>query len=131
MERRLQFERFRKTASDEPKEKTMTIKKILTAAAAVALLSLAGAASASADSSYGRDGYGYHDNRGDNDDRYRDGNRNWRSHDGDRWRYRHAHYYGHPFWYRGHYVVRSYDGFGRAAFIEIGPHGETRGYIRF
>jgi hypothetical protein len=129
----------------------MTIKKILAAAATATVLSVVGASGASADSWYGGDGYGYQDNRGDYNDNYRgsydrdgdhDGDRDWRGYDRDHhqywdhdgyrgWRYRHAHYYGRPFWYHGRYVVRSYDRFGRVSFIEVGPYSSVNGYFRF
>jgi len=126
----------------------MTIKKILAAAATAAVLSVAGAASASADDSYGRDSGRYdndhyQDTRGDRDDyghRGWDNHRHWR-HEHRRFadrdtifrslRYHHIRYVGDPYFVRGHYVVRSYDRFGRVAFIEINPYtGGVIGTIR-
>jgi len=91
--------------------------------------------------SYGRD-YRHDDSSRDNGD-YRDNNRDnsW-SHNRDRhsgWshdhrrfsdrdtifrslRYHRIHYVGEPYFVRGHYVVRSFDRFGRASFIEINPY---------
>jgi hypothetical protein len=144
MERRLQLGRFRKAAPDGPKEKMMNIKKILTAAAAATVLSVAGASAASADS--WNDHGGYNDNRGyDNADRdryghdNRYGHRDWREHRrfADRrivfetLRQHHIRYSGEPYFVRGHYVVRSFDRFGRVSFIEINPYtGGLIGVIR-
>jgi hypothetical protein len=126
----------------------MTIKKILAAAATAAVLSVAGATSASADDSYGRDSGRYdndhyQDTRGDRDNyghRGRDNHGHWR-HEHRRFadrdtifrslRYHHIRYVGDPYFVRGHYVVRSYDRFGRVAFIEIDPYtGGVIGTIR-
>ena len=126
----------------------MNIKKILTAAAAAAVLSLTGMTTASA-ASYG--GYGsvdrhdlYSDARGFDD---RDGDRSWnRDHRHFGWehrrfadrrlvfatlRFHHIRHYGEPYFVRGHYVVRSYDRFGRIALVEINPYtGRLIGFIR-
>lgn len=126
----------------------MNIKKILSAAATVAVLSVAGVTTASADNydnGYDRDGSRY-------DGDYRDGNhdngwhRGWDRHSD--WRHEHRrfadrdtvfrslryhgiHYVGEPYFVRGHYVVRSFDRFGRASFIEINPYtGGVIGVIR-
>ena len=128
----------------------MNIKKILTAAAATTILTLTGMSTASA-ASYG--GYGsadrhdlYSDARGFDD---RDGDRGW---DRDRadnrfgWRHRHLvdrrivfatlrfhhiRHFGDPYFVRGHYVVRTFDRFGRVAFVEINPYtGRLIGYVR-
>jgi len=126
----------------------MTIKKIFAAAATAAVLSVAGAVSASADDSYGRDSTrydtnNYQDNRGDHDQYgQRDGydHHNWR-HEHRRFadrdaifrslRFHHIRYVGEPYFVRGHYVVRSYDRFGRVNFIEINPYtGGVIGVIR-
>lgn len=120
----------------------MNIKKILTAAATATVLSVAGASAASADS--WNDHGGYNDNRGfDNGDRYghdnRYGHRDWREHRrfADRrivfetLRQHHIRYSGEPYFVRGHYVVRSFDRFGRVSFIEINPYtGGLIGVIR-
>jgi len=51
--------------------------------------------------------------------------RNLRSHGYTRWD-------GAPYWYQGRYVVRSYDRFGRAAFVEMNPYtGGFVGVVRF
>ena len=137
----------------------MTIKKILAAAATAAVLSVAGATGASADNSYGRDNNSYdnsydngydhnhydrdYGNRGGYEHRsWRDGydHRSWR-HEHRRFadrdtifrslRYHHIRYVGDPYWVRGHYVVRSYNGYGRVSFIEIDPYsGDVIGVIR-
>ena len=120
----------------------MNIKKILTAAAAATVLSVAGASAASADS--WNDHGGYNDNRGyDNADRNSYGHdnrhRDWREHRrfADRrivfetLREHHIRYSGEPYFVRGHYVVRSFDRFGRVSFIEINPYtGGLIGVIR-
>jgi hypothetical protein len=36
-------------------------------------------------------------------------------------------YVGNPYFYRGHYVVRSYNRFGRIVFVEVNPY--TGGFI--
>ena len=122
----------------------MNFKKILTAAAAAAVLSAAGATAASADP-YDH-GYGYRDRDFDRDHDngrhegwYHNGWRDrddWRGHryvDRDRiyWnlRYRHIRFYGDPFFYRGHYVVRSFDPYGRVVFVEVNPY--TGGFVGF
>jgi hypothetical protein len=123
----------------------MNIKKILTSAAAAAVLSIAGVSAASADSTYGGDGSrydrDYRDNGNDNGwhrgwDRHSD----WR-HEHRRFadrdtifrslRFHHIRYVGEPYFMRGHYVVRSFDRFGRVSFIEINPYtGGVIGVIR-
>ena len=46
-------------------------------------------------------------------------------------RYHRIHYVAEPYFVRGHYVVRSFDRFGRASFIEINPFtGGVIGVIR-
>jgi Ni/Co efflux regulator RcnB len=120
----------------------MNIRKILTAAAAAAVLSVAGAPAASADN-YDRDGSRYDRDYRDND---RDTHRGWDRHSGWRHDHRHfadrdtifrslryhrIHYSGEPYFVRGHYVVRSFDRFGRVSFIEINPYtGGVIGVIR-
>lgn len=139
----------------------MNIKKILTAAAAAAVLSVAGASAASADNGYGDNGYNQDSSRYDRDHRHDDGDssrydrdrrdnngwhRGWDRHSG--WRHDHRrfadrdtifrslryhriHYVGDPYFVRGHYVVRSFDRFGRVSFIEINPYtGGVIGVIR-
>ena len=108
----------------------MNFKKILTAGATAAILSAAGITAASADPyDHGRD-HGYHDRDFDRD---HDGWRDHRFADRDRvyetLRYRHIRFHGDPFFYRGHYVVRSFDPFGRAVFVEVNPY--TGGFIGF
>ena len=144
----------------------MTIKKILTAAAAAAILSLTGMSTASA-ASYGgygsvdrhdlysdargfddRDGdSGWNRDRGDLGDR--DGDSGWNRDRGDHrfgWQHRrvvdrrvvfatlrfnHIRHFGDPYFVRGHYVVRTFDRFGRVALVEINPYtGRLIGYVR-
>jgi hypothetical protein len=46
-------------------------------------------------------------------------------------RFHHIRYAGMPYFVRGHYVVRSFDGFGRARFVEVNPYtGAFVGFIR-
>jgi hypothetical protein len=46
-------------------------------------------------------------------------------------RYHRIHYVGEPYFVRGHYVVRSFDRFGHASFVEINPYtGGVIGVIR-
>ena len=111
----------------------MNIKKILTAAAAATLLSLAGVSAASADPwDHGR-GYGYHES--DRDGWRRDARFHNRFADRGRifemLRYRHIRFSGDPYFVRGHYVVRSFDRFGRVSFVEVNPYtGEIIGFFR-
>jgi len=116
----------------------MNIKKILTAAAAVAVLGVTGVSTASADSWNGR---GYQDNRdtGRYGDEHRDGDRFDRNHRrfADRrvvletLRFHHIRYSGDPYFVRGHFVVRTFNRYGRVSFVEINPYtGALVGYIR-
>ncbi|MBS0472367.1 MAG: hypothetical protein JSR60_14945 [Proteobacteria bacterium] len=44
---------------------------------------------------------------------------------------RHMRYIGTPHFVRGHYVIRSFDRFGRVAFVEINPYtGAVIGFFR-
>ncbi|MGA7675156.1 MAG: hypothetical protein WCA78_08935 [Rhizomicrobium sp.] len=128
----------------------MNFKKLLLTAAAAAVLSATGTGLALADP-YDHGGPGHHDS-----DRHDD------RHDGDRrddrgghdryWRpefrghsyvdrdrvfveLRHHHYnrfVGDPYWFQGHYVVRSYDRWGHIVFVEVNPYtGGFVGEIRF
>ena len=121
----------------------MNIKKLLlTVATAAALTTGTGAALADPfdhhDAYHGeRDGgdWGRRDgdhrdwDRHDWDRRDRD-RRDWdhRDWDGDRMYVREHAWAGAPFWYHGRYVVRSYDRFGNAVFIDVNPgfYGEVR-----
>lgn len=116
----------------------MKLKKVLTAAAAVAILSVAGASAASAHGWYG---HGYQDDRdtGRYGYEHRDGDRFDRDHRrfADRrmvfetLRFHHIRYWGEPHFVRGHYVIRTFDRFGRVSFVEINPYtGGLVGYIR-
>ena len=42
-------------------------------------------------------------------------------------RHNYVRYVGNPYFYRGHYVVRSYNRFGRVVFVEVNPY--TGGFI--
>ena len=120
----------------------MNIRKILTAAAAAATLSVAGASAALADSGYNQNGYNQDSSRYDRDyrDNGRDRHSGWRHehrHFADHdtifrsLRYNHIRYVGQPYFVRGHYVVRSFDRFGRVSFVEINPYtGGVIGVIR-
>ena len=111
----------------------MNIKKVLTAGAAALVVSAAGITAASADPYDHDSGYGYHDRDFDRDhDGWRDrGHHSFvdRERIHETLRYRHIRFYGDPFFYRGHYVVRSFDPFGRAVFVEVNPY--TGGFIGF
>jgi hypothetical protein len=37
-------------------------------------------------------------------------------------RFRHYRGFGDPYFVRGHYVVRSFDRFGRTVFVEVNPY---------
>jgi hypothetical protein len=118
----------------------MQFKKILTAAATATVLTLAGAGAASADPFHG---VGYHDVRADRRD-IREDRRDLRAdrHDlrldrrmADRrvvfntLRFHRLRTVGDPFFARGHYVVRCFDGRGRVVFAEVNPY--TGGFIGF
>ena len=46
-------------------------------------------------------------------------------------RVRHVRYVGNPYFVRGHYVVKSFDRFGHATFVEVNPYtGAFIGFIR-
>ncbi|HEY4941666.1 MAG TPA: hypothetical protein VII56_09560 [Rhizomicrobium sp.] len=101
----------------------MNIKKILTAAGAATVLSLAGVSAA--DAAPFHDGFGYHPLRHEI--------RRVVDHRivFDSMRARHMRYMGEPYFLRGHYVVRSFDRFGRVAFVEVDPYtGRIIGFIR-
>lgn len=120
----------------------MNLKKILTAAAAAITLTVAGMSAANAEPYHG---YGHHDSdRGDHrGDRFgRDDHRGRFDRDDTRFRRvvehrvifntlraRHIRYVGTPYFVRGHYVVRSFDRFGRVTFVEVNPY--TGGYVGF
>jgi hypothetical protein len=135
----------------------MNIKKILMAAAAAAVLSISSVSTASAASWNDHGGYGATDTRDVNRDMRgtdnRDANTDWRFGNNDRFdnrgfgwdqhrfadrrmvyaslRFHHIRYFGEPFFVRGHYVVRTFDRFGRIAFVEINPYtGRLIGYVR-
>jgi hypothetical protein len=72
----------------------------------------------------------------DRHDRYwHEGYRGYVGHDRVYWTLRRHHYgrwEGEPYWYRGHYVVRSYDRHGHVVFVEINPYtADFIGVIRF
>ncbi|HUO97287.1 MAG TPA: hypothetical protein VMU01_01380 [Rhizomicrobium sp.] len=120
----------------------MNIKKLLLTAAAAGILVTTGAAARDFDRD-GRPGYsmavrhdgdGYRDLRGH--DRYwREGYRGYVGRDVIFAGLRNHNYYrwaGDPYWFQGHYVVRTYDSFGRAVFVEVNPYtGGFVGVLRF
>lgn len=139
----------------------MTIRKLLLTAAAAAVLATTGAVARPMDRDHdGRPDRGWaehHDRDGYRDAwrgrpgwHWRDGRGTWHG-DHDRyWRYgygryvgrdvyyrtlRAHHYYrwdGEPYWFQGRYVIRTYDRFGRAVFVEMNPYtGGFVGVIRF
>lgn len=113
----------------------MQFKKILSAVATAAVLTVAGVSAA--------DAAPYHDMRADRHevrmDRHdlrmdrRDLRRDRRVVDRrvifDGLRARHIRYSGDPYFVGGHYVVRSFDRFGRVSYVEINPY--TGGFIGF
>jgi len=111
----------------------MTIKKILTAAAAATVLSLAGlsAADAAPYSGFGHGGFGTHNDRGRA--RVERVERRIVEHRVvfNELRGRHIRFTGNPYFVRGHYVVRSFDRFNRVTFVEVNPYtGQVIGFIR-
>lgn len=103
----------------------MNFKKILTVAAAALSIGFA-VAPTMADAAPFHPGYraGYHDGR--HDRRIVDHRVVFEA-----LRARHIRYVGTPYFVRDHYVVRSYDRFGRVAFVEVNPHtGAVIGFIR-
>ena len=47
-------------------------------------------------------------------------------------RHHYTRWEGAPYWYRGHYVVRSYDRFGHVVFVEVNPYtADFIGVIHF
>ena len=106
----------------------MQIKSILKAAVAAVTLSLAGTAAADAapfHGGFGHGGFGYHPMRHEI--------RRIVDHRVvfDMMRARHMRYFGEPFFVRDHYVVRSFDRFGRVAFVEVDPYtGAIIGFVR-
>jgi hypothetical protein len=131
------------------------------AAAAVMVVTGAGEALARRDDHGGHDGRGRggHDGRGGHGDDWRGhGDRDW--HDGRGWRSDHDRYWrshygrrgfighdrvfrqlrrhhynrwvGDPYWFRGRYVIRTYNRFGRVIFVEIDPYtGDFIGEVMF
>lgn len=87
----------------------------------------------------GRDAWHWRDDRGDwhNDhDRYwREGRRGYVNRDRIFFNLRRRHYSrfnGDPFWYRGRYVVRTYDRWGNLIFVEVDPYtADFIGVVRF
>lgn len=84
----------------------------------------------------GREAWHWRDDRGgwhgDHDRYWRAGWREGRYVDRDRFYVelrRHGYYRwsGEPYWYHGRYVIRSYDRFGRAVFVEVNPY--TGGFV--
>lgn len=138
----------------------MTIKQLLLTAAAAAILATTGAAADPMDhhdrgpgwaDHHDRDGArGRDDWRGREAWHWRDDRGAWH---GDHDRYWHDGYHGYvgrdriffelrrhhfnrwdgaPYWFQGRYVVRSYDRYGRAVFVEMNPYtGGFVGVVRF
>jgi Ni/Co efflux regulator RcnB len=113
----------------------MIFKKALMAAAAAATLIVAGASGAMAadrdhDGRPDRSWAEHHDHDGYRDRYWRPGYHRYVAHDRVFVELRRHHYVrfnGDPHFYRGHYVVRSYNRFGRVVFVEINPY--TGGFI--
>ncbi|HEY0105366.1 MAG TPA: hypothetical protein VGB91_04725 [Rhizomicrobium sp.] len=104
----------------------MNFKQLLSAAATVAVLALAGAGAAEAAPFHG----GVYHDRG----RVERVERRIVDHRivFNTLRGRHIRYVGTPYFVRGHYVVRSFDRFGRVRFVEVNPYsGAFIGFFRF
>ncbi|MEI9887057.1 MAG: hypothetical protein WDN08_11260 [Rhizomicrobium sp.] len=103
----------------------MSIKTILKAAVAAVALTLGGAAAADAAPFHG--GFGYHPAPARHDvRRVVDHRIVFRA-----LQARHLRYVGNPYFYRDRYVVRSFDRFGRVAFVQINPYtGAVIGFVR-
>ncbi|MEJ0042674.1 MAG: hypothetical protein WDM81_10855 [Rhizomicrobium sp.] len=101
----------------------MSIKKILTAAAAAITLGLATAPAA--DAAPFRGGFEHDRGRVERIDRRIVEHRIVFN----TLRARHIRYVGTPYFVRGHYVVRSFDRFGHVSFVEVNPY--TGGFIGF
>ena len=109
----------------------MFFKKALMAAAAVATLFVAGANGTMA-ADRNRDGVpDRFEHRAVMHDRYwRPGFHRYVAHDRvffELRRHRYVRFIGNPYFYRGHYVVRSYNPYGRVVFVEVNPY--TGGFI--
>jgi hypothetical protein len=109
----------------------MTFKKALMAAAAVATLVVAGANGASA-ADRNHDGIPDRlEHRAVMHDRYwRPGFHGYIGRERvfvELRRHNYVRFIGDPYFYRGYYVVRTYDRFGRVVFVEINPY--TGGFI--
>ena len=109
----------------------MFFKKALMAAAAVATLVVAGANGAAA-ADRNRDGVPDRlESHAVVHDRYwRPGFHNYVARDRvflELRQHNYVRYVGNPYFYRGHYVVRSYNRFGRVVFVEVNPY--TGGFI--
>ncbi len=88
----------------------------------------------------GREAWHWRDERGwhgDHDRYWRPGWREGRYVDHDRYyvelrRHGYHRWSGEPTWYRGRYVIRSYDRWGRAVYVEMNPYtGGFVGVVRF
>jgi hypothetical protein len=101
----------------------MNIKKFLTAAAAVTVLSLTGLSAAQAMPFHGDFGRVRVERVERRVVEHRVVFETLRLHN--------IRYVGNPYFVRGHYVVRSFDRFGRIAFVEVNPYtGAVIGVIR-
>ena len=137
----------------------MRFTKLLLTAAAAAILATSGAAARDRDHDgrpdnswaerHDRDGYRdewrgreawhWRDDRGgwhgDRDRYWHNGYGRYADHDRFYVELRRHHYNrwdGAPYWYRGRYVVRSYDRFGGPVFVEMNPYtGAFIGVVRF
>jgi hypothetical protein len=103
--------------------------------AAVAVLTLFGANSAMAmdrdrDGRPDRGWAEHHDHDGYRDRYWKPGYRAYIGHDRVFFNLRHRGYVrfvGNPYFYRGRYVVKSYNRFGRVVFVEVNPY--TGGFV--
>lgn len=106
----------------------MSIKKILTAAAAALTLGLAANAAEAAPHGYHGGGFGYHGPRHEREVlRVVDHRVVFNT-----LRMHRIRYVGNPYFSHGRYVVRSYDRFGRVVFVQVNPYtGKFIGFVRF
>ncbi len=113
----------------------MIFKKALMAAVAAATLIAAGTSGAMAadrdqDGRPDRSWAEHHDHHGNHDRYWRPGYHGYAGRDHifvELRRHQYSRFSGDPHFYRGHYVVRSYNRFGHVVFVEINPY--TGGFI--
>jgi hypothetical protein len=106
-------------------EMNMSLKNILMAVAATAVLTMTGVSAASADPWHDRDG------RRDRVEHRMDRRMVERDRVFETLRFHHVRYFGDPYFYGSHYVVRSHDRGGRVVLVEVDPYtGAFIGVLR-